>query len=168
MAVTPPRITSPLGPRNGRFRLYFTFSNPPAGGISLSKSQSSQSTNVLPPQTWRDGDVAHALHVRFRSHCHIQKRNPSSVNLKLMQPERDRPSEECGNPDALVGRFRFRRKSEDDGEVLRIVRVRVSFSGQTITSGRYSGNGLGYPGRGRAGIQATMASKMNALMSLCI
>jgi hypothetical protein len=35
MAVTPQRIASPLGPRIGRFRLYWICSNPPAGGMSL-------------------------------------------------------------------------------------------------------------------------------------
>jgi hypothetical protein len=35
MAVTPPRMASPPGPRNGRFRLYRMASKPPAGGMSL-------------------------------------------------------------------------------------------------------------------------------------
>lgn len=35
MPVTPARMTAPLGPRKGRFRLNLTASNPPVGGISL-------------------------------------------------------------------------------------------------------------------------------------
>lgn len=35
-ALTPSNITTPLGPRNGRLRLYLIVSKPPGGGMSLS------------------------------------------------------------------------------------------------------------------------------------
>lgn len=34
-ALTPSNITTPLGPRNGRLRLYLIVSKPPGGGMSL-------------------------------------------------------------------------------------------------------------------------------------
>lgn len=126
--------------------MYLTFANPPAGGISLSKSPSA---DVL-PQTWRDDIGAHALPIRFRRHCRIRK----SDSLSAIQNS-------CNRSES--GYWRLRKLGRTGSEILflarsrrmmvkrlRVTRMTTSFSGNTIGNIRsllVSGTRDTHPGR---------------------